>query len=61
MAKGSGSDIYGDQDYALANKISKAALNPKASPTMDINGEQDGRAKGDDLDQSGPQNADRGD
>ena len=52
MASGSGKDIYGEQDYGMANRVSGEALKSlgKSTDKGDINGEQDGRAKGDDMD-----------
>lgn len=48
MASGSGKDIYGEQDYGMANRIANEAL--KKAPDGDIHEVSDDRAKGDDLD-----------
>ena len=52
MASGSGKDIYGEQDYGMANRVANEAIKSleKATNKGDINGESDGRAKGDDMD-----------
>ena len=61
MASGSGKDIYGEQDYGLANRVANEALKSldKAADKADINGVSDGRAKGDDMSPRGPGSVDK--